>query len=137
MRKIVLISCVSKKKNCVAKAEDLYQSALFKGALKYAKAMNADRIYILSALHGLLELHQKIAPYNKTLNTMKAKERKEWSEKVIRQLIEERLDLEQDIFIFLAGKKYREYLAEEIGKVQVPMEGLTIGKQLKFLKENT
>ena len=50
--KIVLISCASKKLNHKAKAGDLYISQLFKSGLRYAKSLNPDKIFILSAKYG-------------------------------------------------------------------------------------
>lgn len=52
-KKIGLISCVSKKLNCKTKAKDLYTSPLFKYSLAYARKLNPDKIYILSAKYGL------------------------------------------------------------------------------------
>ena len=137
MKKIILISCVSKKREYKTKAKDLYQSTLFKYALKYAQKLNPDKIYILSALHGLLELDDEINPYNKTLNKMKKIEKQQWSNKVLNQLKQKNLDLVNDEFIILAGKNYREYLVNEIKNYKIPMEGLGIGEQLSFLKKNT
>lgn len=136
MRKIVLISCVSKKRDYVCKARDLYVSELFVKSLEYAKRkLNADEIFILSAKYGLLSLDEVIAPYNKTLNDMNKDDRKKWSNLVIEQL-EKHINIHEDEVIFLAGKKYREYIIPYIKNSIVPMEGLRIGQQLKFLKES-
>lgn len=86
MKRIILISCVSKKREHKTKAKYLYQSTLFKYALKYAQKFTPDKIYILSALYGLVELDEEINPYNKTLNKMKKIEKQEWSNKVLNQL---------------------------------------------------
>ena len=56
MKKVTLISCVKKKLDLKSKAQDLYQSPLFKKNLAYAKQINSDEIYILSAKYGLLKL---------------------------------------------------------------------------------
>ena len=50
--RIVLISCVAKKKSTPAKAKDMYVSPLFKGAYSYAHKLGADRIFVLSAKYG-------------------------------------------------------------------------------------
>ena len=55
---IVLIPCVSKKLNYGAKAKDLYISPLFKYSLAYARKLNPDMIYILSAKHRLVDLNE-------------------------------------------------------------------------------
>jgi len=133
MKTIVLISCVSKKLPHMAKAKDLYISSLFKLSLQYAKSLNVDGIYILSAKYGLLPLHQEIEPYEQTLNRMSGKERKQWAQGVLAQL-RSVADLKNDKFIFFAGEKYREHLVPKIEKYDVPLEKLRIGEQLRRLK---
>lgn len=134
--KIVLISCVSKKLNYKAKAKELYISPLFKLNLKYANTLNPDKILILSAKYGLVGLEQEIEPYDETLNNMSSEENKEWANKIIIQL-EKFVDLAKDEFIFLAGEKYRKYLIPHITNYKIPLKGLSIGKQLKFLKNES
>lgn len=132
MKNIVLISCVSKKLDRKSTAENIYISPLFKKNLTYAKSLNPNEIYILSAEHGLLKLTDEIEPYDKTLNNMRSNEIKEWSKKVISQL-KSLTDLKNDKFTFLAGEKYRKYLIPELNNVNIPMKGLKIGKQLQWL----
>jgi len=136
MAKIALISCVKRKLNHRAKAEDIYNSPLFKMSMNYARSLNPDEIYILSAKYGLLDLEKKIEPYNLTLNKMPKKKREEWAEKVVRQL-EDVTDIQKDEFIFLASQRYREYIIHSVKNYSVPMAGLSIGLQLGFLKRNS
>ncbi len=135
MKKIVLISCVSKKQERKTTAERIYISPLFKKNLRYAKSLSPDLILILSAKHGVLKLDQEIEPYDKTLNKMNKRESKEWTELVLKQL-KNISDLRKDNFIFLAGNNYRKNLLSEITNYQIPMKGLKIGKQLQWLTEN-
>jgi cytoplasmic iron level regulating protein YaaA (DUF328/UPF0246 family) len=132
MKKILLISCASQKRSHRSKAKDLYISALFKKNLAYAQRLNPDVIYILSAKYGLLDLDTEIEPYNLTLNTMSAGDIRIWAERVFQQL-RQVVDVRQDHFIFLAGIKYRKYLIPNLVSYEIPMEGLTIGKQLQAL----
>ena len=60
MAKVVLISCVSKKLLHKSMAQDLYVSPLFQKNLQYAKSLNSDKIFILSAKYGLLKLNEEI-----------------------------------------------------------------------------
>jgi hypothetical protein len=136
MRKIVLISCVSVKQEKPAKAEELYISPLFKYGLAYAKSLKPDKIYILSAKYGLVELDTIIAPYNVTLNHMSSQEIKDWSERVLSQM-KQKINLDSDQIIFLAGENYRKYLMSHIKHYSIPLKGLGIGKQLKYLKEHS
>jgi cytoplasmic iron level regulating protein YaaA (DUF328/UPF0246 family) len=134
MKRIVLIACASRKRAEPCKARDLYVSPLFKKNLRYAERLDPDRIFILSAKYGLVDLEDEIEPYNWTLNSMPADEVKFWARQVIEQL-SKRADLQQDQFVFLAGMKYRKYLIPHLAHVEVPFEGLTIGKQLRRLSE--
>ncbi|MFH2102152.1 MAG: DUF6884 domain-containing protein [Chloroflexota bacterium] len=136
MKKIVLISCVSKKRPYRSKAKDLYISALFKKNLAYARRLNPDAIYILSAKYGLLGLETEIEPYDLTLNNMPAGEIRKWAQSVLRQLADV-ADIRRDHFIFLAGMKYRKYLLPHLAWYDIPMEGLSIGKQLQFLSRSS
>ena len=134
MKKIVLISCVSKKLPKKSKANDLYISPLFRYNVKYPKSLNPDKIFILSTKYGLLDLEQEIETYNQTLNEMSSTEIKKWADEVIEKL-KNMTDIKKDKFIFLAGNNYRKYLVKSIINYEVPLNGLTIGRQLKYLKE--
>lgn len=136
-RTIALVSCVSSKEQFPAPARDLYTSALFRKARAYAER-NADVWYILSAKYGLVDPYSVIDPYDVTLNRMSVAQRRAWAAKV-------RLELEQvvrpgDTVVMLAGAHYREGLMGALRargvRVEVPMQGLGIGKQLQWLSQS-
>ena len=116
-------------------ARDMYVSPLFLGAFRYAKKLKVDKIFILSAKHGLLEETDFIDPYDETLNTKSVSEVKEWANTVLHRL-SEKTNLCEDEYIFLAGDRYRKYLLNSINNFSIPLKGLPIGKQLAFYKEN-
>jgi hypothetical protein len=134
MARIAIISCVSKKLSVPAIAEELYISPFFKYNHAYAKKEGVDKILILSAKYGVLECQTMIEPYNKTLNKMSDAEVREWASRVIEEL-KKKTNLEEDSFMILAGEKYRKYLLPHIKNYSMPLKGLGIGRQLKFLKE--
>jgi len=131
-KRIVLISCVSKKLSHTSKARELYISPLFKLNLKYAEQLVPDEVFILSAQYGLLPLDKQVEPYEKTLNNMRSKEIKEWAITVLKQ-IENIYDLSETEFTFLAGEKYRKFLLPQMKHIQIPLKGLRIGQQLQKL----
>jgi hypothetical protein len=133
MRRVVFISCVSKKLSKLARARELYVSPLFKFNLAYAESLAPDAIYILSAKHGLLELDEVVGPYDETLNTKKDAVIRRWATTVLSQL-KGKADPQNDEFIFLAGERYRRHLVPALQTVRIPMLGLGLGKQLQFLK---
>ncbi len=65
---------------------------------------------------------------------MSANEIKEWSNLILKQL-QKVSDLNKDEFVFLAGNNYRRFLLTKIKNYEIPMMGLGIGKQLKWLTE--
>jgi hypothetical protein len=133
MKRAVLISCVSQKLPHAAFAKDLYVSPLFKFCLRYSQTLKPDVVFILSAKFGLVALDQRLEPYNDTLNTKRDADIRQWAQGVLQQL-RAKIDLERDTVIFLAGEKYRRHLIDQIKHAEIPLLGLSIGRQLQFLK---
>lgn len=147
MKKIVLISCVSRKGKLKAKAKDLYKGPLFKNSLEYARALNPDHIFILSAKYYLLDLDAEIEPYDVTLSyvspnkminkpnlkVLTKEETVEWGKKVLEQL-GKIADLTNDEFIFLAGQSYLSPIASDLKKIKEPLKGIIQGKRPSILK---
>lgn len=134
MATIALVSYVSSKLDHAAAAKDLYISPLFMKARAYAEQI-ADRWYVLSAEHHLLAPDQEVAPYEKTLNKMPKAEREQWARTVFSQITS--ITVPSDRIVFLSGLRYREGLAPLLSgrgnPIEVPMEGLSIGRQLQWL----
>ena len=130
----IFISCVSKKNNVSCLAQDMYISDLFTKSLSYAKTLNGH-IRILSAKYGVLELNDFISPYNLTLNSMSEEEKKNWANRVIQQLKAKHVDFNEKA-VFLVGQNYRKYLISYFSNYEIPIEGLPIGKQLQWYKNN-
>lgn len=112
----------------------MYTSDLFAKSLEYALSLKPRKIYILSALYGLLELTDEIEPYNKTLVNATESECKAWAVKVYKQMLEKGIDFNEET-IFLCGYNYRKYLITKFVKGTAPLKHLGIGKQLAFYKE--
>lgn len=135
MQRICLVACAKTKRESKSLAKELYVSSLFHKSSEYAQR-NSDKWYILSAKHGLLNPYDVIAPYEQTLNNMGVSERRIWSNKVLNQLLQ--IANSNSEIIFLAGIKYRELLIPNLSErgynISVPLKGLSIGNQLKWLK---
>lgn len=134
---VALVSCVKSKKLTPSPARDLYTSALFQGMRRYAEHA-ADRWYILSAEHGLLRPDERVKPYERTLKRMPKVDRDQWGRNVTTQL--GRVLKPGARVILLAGARYREqvtpYLEENGIPFVVPMQGLRLGAQLRWLNEH-
>lgn len=129
---VALISCSKEKKNYTCPAKELYSaSTLFSLSYKYAKKV-ADKIYILSALYGLVPEDRVIQPYNKTLLEMPRSEQISWAKRVLSDLRQE-CDLNEDTFIFLAGKTYGQDILPAMKHVEQPLRGLRMGERMSRL----
>lgn len=132
---LYLVSCVSRKGDAPARAKDLYQSDWFCKARVWVEQTGRPW-FILSAKYGLVHPEAVIAPYEKTLNTMPAAERRAWAADTIKQL-EPHLDGVESV-VFLAGQRYREHLELPLQSrgiaTSAPMARLGIGRQLAWLK---
>jgi hypothetical protein len=138
-RILALISCTKKKADRRFSARELYSASdFFRKALSVAEAVS-DKVYVLSAKHGLVELSDILSPYEKTLVSAPRKIQKEWSEKVYESLKRTRPYREARTILWFAGMDYRRYLNDRIledGKRSViPLEGLSQGAQRARLKK--
>ena len=133
---LCLVSCVSRKQPHRAPARDLYISDWFAKVRELVEAQGWPW-FILSAEHGLVRPDDEIAPYEKTLNTMRVVQRRVWASDVM-QALACHLGGVQTVVVF-AGQRYREFLVPEMRKrgvqVEVPMERLKIGEQLAWLND--
>ncbi len=137
--RIGLVGCVKSKLSYPAPAKDLYTSPLFRGA-RCAVERSCDRWFVLSALHALVEPDRVIDPYEYTLATASPLERTEWSSRVLKDL-EESLgaDLSRHTLEAHAGRAYLgfglvEGLTVRGARVELPVDGLGLGKRLAFYK---
>lgn len=128
MKNIAFIACSKTKLGYPAPAHQLYQGALFKKSLKYC-LKNFDEVYILSAKHGLVELTDMLDPYEETLYTKSESERREWSDKVKKQIHKKNI---QGRFFFFTGFKYHEFFDGE-----KPLLGLSIGICLQWFSSKS
>lgn len=134
MAAIGLISCVSRKHTRASEAQDLYRSPLFTKARQYIER-RCGTWFILSAKHGLVRPRQVIEPYEETLNTKTRAEREEWAQRIWADLLPH--IHAGDNVVVLAGERYRKHLVPWMTQhgcvVEVPMEGMGIGRQLQWL----
>jgi len=135
LRKIYLVSCVAGKLPYPAEAQKLYTSDWFSKA-RGLVVNTGQPWFILSAKYGLVSPDTVISPYNETLNTMGVADRRTWADRVKKQM--DGTLLKADEIVVLAGVRYREnlmtYLRGRFPRVTVPMEGLQIGRQLRWMK---
>jgi hypothetical protein len=131
-----LVSCVSMKRGHACRARDLYVSPWFLKARRHVEESGMPWL-ILSAEYGLLDPDAVVAPYERTLNEMGVAERRAWARGVL-DALGPRLQGVGRVVV-LAGERYREFLMPALRAacpdVQVPLEGLGIGKQLRWFDQ--
>lgn len=130
---IAIISCVKTKKQGKLPAKDLYNSPLFKYSYNYTK-VRYDKVYILSTLYGVLEPNDVIEYYELTLNKMNAQQKRQWAYKVATQL-KSKIKPDDKLYYY-CGKNYRDNLIKTLpNKYEIPLEGISFGKQLQWYKK--
>lgn len=135
---IGLVACCKTKLDRAAPARALYTSPLFRKSLAYAEAL-CELVYVMSAEHGLVELDAVLAPYDRTLAKMTARERATCGAVIALQLLVDHgstFDL-----LVLAGAPYVEPIraafvhAGAHVTIREPLAGLEIGQRLSFLSK--
>ena len=134
--KIVLVGCVKSKRPGTHRAEDLYDSRLFRGRRSYARA-NADRWFILSALYGLLPPERAVHSYERAMTSLSRSERRVWSEAVLCDLEKLVGSLHLAEFEIHAGVDYIRWglidgLRQRGAEVALPLEHRSFGEQLQW-----
>lgn len=138
-----LVSCSSQKLRRAAAARELYTSALFQKSLAFAERTCAVT-YVVSALHGLVELDQMLEPYDRTLAQMTRHDRACWAARIVVALIDEHGASAE--YVVLAGDAYAKPLRRAFGnvdgpggidlihpdQVHEPLAGLQIGERLRW-----
>lgn len=132
--KIALISCSKTKANYACAAKELYsKSELFKQSYQFARR-EADRIYVLSAKHGLLHEDTVIEPYDEALKNMDRKQQLTWANGVIAAIRRE-CDVETDEFIILAVKDYYQDLVQYLPHYCLPLGKMQRDDKIAWLKQ--
>jgi hypothetical protein len=118
-------------------AEQRYTAPLFKVSLAYARQLAPDgNIFVLSAMHGLIPLTQRIGPRDVTLHDMSATERAAWGEHVVAQM-RDKLGSGRREIVLLTGQLYADALRDAKGTAEwtfaEPMRGMGIGSRMHHL----
>lgn len=80
---VCLVGCGASKAKRARPARELYTSRLFVASMAYAEA-TSDRVFVVSAKHGLLARFEWVEPYDRRLADLGGvKERDAWGERVV------------------------------------------------------
>lgn len=134
--RVAVISCSKRKQKGIHRAEHLYSSPLFRASIAYAMA-HFERVYILSAKYGLLSPDDRVESYNVHINSLSKSRRRRWAEMTAAMMLN-RIPKGSHVSFF-CGKAYRENLIPFVVnrfKVEIPLKGLAIGKQLRWFNSH-
>ncbi len=141
--RVVLVGCGAAKLSRRAPARELYTSNLFRMSLTYAQKIAAvERVFVLSAMHGIVPLDQELKPYERKLSDYGGKQDREaWGGRTIGQLSDQPSVPprgQRGELVMLAGKDYVEAMvfdARDAGwQLVEPLKGLTRGARLAWLR---
>ena len=141
---IGLIACCKTKLGRGAAVRNLYTSPLFRLSLAYAEA-RCERVFVISALLGLIELDLVVFPYELTLAQLPAARRRMWGMDIVRSL--EKRYPQGEHAMLLAGELYAAPVMEAARTISPrrpgdgrahftfdePLAGMQIGERLSFL----
>lgn len=119
-------------------ARDLYIGNPFKMAFRYA-SQTADDVHILSALHGLVAPHQRLAPYDFTMTQMFISDQRKWGVRILTEL-KAAYPLTCLRVIFYAGQHYVRPIMDAITNetnywtFENPLHGLDLFERLAWFK---
>lgn len=130
--RVALVGCGKTKLDVVAPASELYTGNLFRSARAYAER-NADRWFVLSALHGLVAPSKLLAPYNVRLSELTRAGREQWGLGVAAALARE-VGQEAEL-VLLAGRDYGAFMPHVQNPVQQPLAGLGVGQRLQWFAQ--
>ncbi|MDD2319446.1 MAG: hypothetical protein PHO83_05270 [Geobacteraceae bacterium] len=108
---VILLSCCKDKKLFCDKVENIYVSSNFSTSLEIAKSY-ADKIYVVSAKHSLLDLNDVIEPYEHTIASESYEYKRSWANDICLNLSNE-FEANSKL-IFLIGKEYSEQIRGNI-----------------------
>ncbi len=144
--KVVLVACSSQKLPHAAPARELYTSQLFTKALAYARTQTSEqRIFVMSAMHGLVPLDRILTPYDRELKQMPKRQRLWWGINLVDSLRQRMFSGaagagKPTSVVLLGGADYNVPVRSALHRIgwayEQPLEGLNIGQRLQWLKQH-
>lgn len=136
--RIGLVGCGKKKLDRAAPTRELYTGPLFRAALRYAEA-TCDRVFVLSAKHGLVELDAVVEPYDLRISDLSPEDRRAWSLGVASRLTGASVYESNPVeVVVLAGRDYCAAITRpDHMTLTEPLFGLQIGERLRWLAQHT
>lgn len=119
-------------------ASELYIGNPFKMAFRHAM-QTADDVHILSALHGMIPPHKRLAPYDYSMTKMFISDQRKWGIRVLTEL-KAAYPLTLLRIIFYAGQDYVRPIMDAVTTetsywaFENPLKGLGLFERLAWFK---
>jgi hypothetical protein len=135
MTTVALIGCSGKKAPHAAIPCLLYLGTRFQRSLDVAiTRLKVERVFVVSAKHGLLPLYEKIEPYDESLAALTIEERRAWARAVARDPAR-RVPNATRVTV-LADDLYANPLRAYLPDAAYPLAGMAEGAQKAWLEAN-
>ncbi|MDI1444632.1 DUF6884 domain-containing protein [Polyangium sp. 6x1] len=140
--RVALVGCSALKGDKAAPAKDFYTSPLFRAAYAYAEA-TCDAVFIVSAFHGLVEPHQVLEPYDRSLRGLRKVEREDWGARTVGELLPGYHGGPLPVLVLLAGEVYADALRHgahwhNMPRPEEPLRGIRgVGRRIAWLRNHT
>jgi hypothetical protein len=131
--RIGIVSCGKAKQSFPGLASELYTSPLFQKSFRIASQC-CDRVYVLSAKHGLIASDMPLESYELSLRSLSQDARKVWGEQTAKS-IDQASKASDEILVF-AGEEYKRAFQPFLtggARLCDPLSGLGLGKRLSLL----
>lgn len=132
--RVVLLCSANRKHPWPAPAGDLYHSEFFRLAKQYADQLSPKRLFILSAVHGLVAAEEELAPYTMTMSALGQGDVKSWGKMVATQL-QEAVHLHRHEVIILGLGRFANPILKHIPQAIAPLVSMTLAQAMQFLRE--
>ena len=128
---LAVIPCGARKREGCHPARDLYVGPYFRAALRWAESSGADRVLVLSAKHGLLDLGELVDCYDLTFGQAGAVTAAEVEQQAYLRLVRHTRPV-----VCVGGAAYRDIVRQVWPWATSPVDGCTsMGAHLRVLSQ--
>ncbi|MEO1417590.1 MAG: DUF6884 domain-containing protein [Bacteroidota bacterium] len=132
---MVLLCSANRKAPHPLPALELYRSEFFRLGRSHAQSFEPEKIYILSAEHGLVLGDQVLEPYTMTMSALAQEgDVQAWAQLVVDQL-KVQVDLTKYEVIVLGLRKFAQPIADRLPHAQAPLVGMNMPQAMNYLRE--
>lgn len=137
--RVALVGCSKAKGQRRAQALTLYTGRIFRAAVDLTTATH-DQTFIVSALHGLVDLEQEVDPYDFTIARYSVEQRIAWGETVVAELSKATGAVPLRVTV-LMGESYARWLRGPLARrdgwtVSYPLDGIAgIAPRVQWLRD--